>query len=872
VEGIKYAATNSVMIAGAHFKDYAVRAAITIGGCSNITITGCSFTNDIIYPIHHTNITVMALHLMNSTDITIANNSFIGNIATFLGDSNIRTSMIRFDNSSNIIFEKNIIENNRCPELVVFDTEENYYGSGSISIRRNLIKYNESQVGTVIINNLSPNVSVLFIGNQVSYNANYCVSLGAGERSAGVNIDGGQITVKENTFSYNHSVLGGGLYVVLRGEIFIEENQIFRNTYGGGMYIVSKQIGYDGLNNPIYSQSANTVQRFYLNNVFENVGGAMYVANTFIKYTTAPSTADLVDVTGGFYFLMNSFIDNVRILPDDSAITVNDGEIALINCLIVGNVGKGLYLNNYYDNKRVISVNSVFWGNDSPQISARTTSINDDTSYFYYTIVEGLSTGIQLQNVYMFATYDADPMFVDRYSHNWHITNTVYGTLPPYFPFVLNFDPFIGLAEYNNFTEESLYTREFLANQPTPYYISFPKLPRDANTNDAVPFYDPLNRSNDISHHFEYQFTAISTIDPITTNILSTLYAVIPPIFNGWSEILPPFTSTNGYILIPNEAFSISIKGSTINPNTVIPLRGNQENWIGYFLPRTVPLFDAFSPDILANIVSIESYDGTIHNIPNNGFLSSSRERTISYGDMVKVVPNMDIDFHWETGREVFPSRHSKSTQFAFTPLPSYTSVYIEVDPQDIPDELAVFVNGVCKGATVYQGKITEILAYLDKGDINQEIQIVYGYHDGSPHKIVTDFALVNHQTNQLEYRPIIARSEKKYHHVKLSQKDPVTGITSAPAIQLHQNYPNPFNPETKIDFYLSIDDNISLSIYNIKGQKVKDLYSGFAVTGVHSVVWNGKDSDNRSVSSGVYLYKLNTSKGSVQKKMLLLK
>jgi hypothetical protein len=89
---------------------------------------------------------------------------------------------------------------------------------------------------------------------------------------------------------------------------------------------------------------------------------------------------------------------------------------------------------------------------------------------------------------------------------------------------------------------------------------------------------------------------------------------------------------------------------------------------------------------------------------------------------------------------------------------------------------------------------------------------------------------------------------------------------------QLHENYPNPFNPTTTISFSLSEDSHSSLTIYNIKGQKVKTLVNEELRAGTHNVIWNGKDNSDKSVSSGVYFYRLNTGNNSFSKKCLLLK
>jgi flagellar hook assembly protein FlgD len=88
-------------------------------------------------------------------------------------------------------------------------------------------------------------------------------------------------------------------------------------------------------------------------------------------------------------------------------------------------------------------------------------------------------------------------------------------------------------------------------------------------------------------------------------------------------------------------------------------------------------------------------------------------------------------------------------------------------------------------------------------------------------------------------------------------------------------NFPNPFNPETTIEFTIPTDSKVEIKVFNIKGQKVKQLLSNSASqlsAGKHSITWDGTDSNNKPVSSGIYLYKISSGNESVMKKMLLLK
>jgi len=89
---------------------------------------------------------------------------------------------------------------------------------------------------------------------------------------------------------------------------------------------------------------------------------------------------------------------------------------------------------------------------------------------------------------------------------------------------------------------------------------------------------------------------------------------------------------------------------------------------------------------------------------------------------------------------------------------------------------------------------------------------------------------------------------------------------------RLQGNYPNPFNPETTIRFSVKEATPVTIEIYNTKGQLVKTLINEAKEAGNHSVVWNGKDNSGRSVSSGVYFYKMNAGKYSSTKKMIMMK
>jgi subtilisin family serine protease len=88
----------------------------------------------------------------------------------------------------------------------------------------------------------------------------------------------------------------------------------------------------------------------------------------------------------------------------------------------------------------------------------------------------------------------------------------------------------------------------------------------------------------------------------------------------------------------------------------------------------------------------------------------------------------------------------------------------------------------------------------------------------------------------------------------------------------LYQNYPNPFNPTTTIAFELPFSGDVQLRVFNLLGQMVRELQSGWLTAGTHRVEWNGLTDGRQGVGSGVYFYRLIAGKHSQSRKMVLLR
>ncbi len=92
------------------------------------------------------------------------------------------------------------------------------------------------------------------------------------------------------------------------------------------------------------------------------------------------------------------------------------------------------------------------------------------------------------------------------------------------------------------------------------------------------------------------------------------------------------------------------------------------------------------------------------------------------------------------------------------------------------------------------------------------------------------------------------------------------------PIASIFNVYPNPFNPETTVSFDLKKEGKVQLSVYNLRGQKVKSLCNDVLSAGRQTFVWNGKNAEGKQTASGIYFMKLDRQgeKSRIRKVMLM--
>jgi photosystem II stability/assembly factor-like uncharacterized protein len=135
----------------------------------------------------------------------------------------------------------------------------------------------------------------------------------------------------------------------------------------------------------------------------------------------------------------------------------------------------------------------------------------------------------------------------------------------------------------------------------------------------------------------------------------------------------------------------------------------------------------------------------------------------------------------------------------------------------------------------------------------------------------VSEMGYIDSIAANFKYYIVTATFGRSIYYRDISGDDPI-GISNhqngiPKSYELMQNYPNPFNPTTKIKFVLPVNDNVKLEIFNILGQKVAAILDQNMKAGIHDVEFNASN-----LPSGVYFYRLTTSKLVDTKKMILVK
>lgn len=759
----------------------------------------------------------------------------------------------------------------------------------------------------------------------IAYNTiEYCETYGNDGLGGGIYVNNADMMVRNNTISYCKANWGGGIYA---GQSYVYQNTIHHcyveDAFSGGGGIFGGDVvdnnnisncsayednwtgGFGGaiaacdsiINNELkhnYSENGGTITVWdytdvtIMSNIIDSnsvycqaptypmaIGISCYnceditIIDNTISNGLSESSDDVginLDYIDGICLIQENLIyDNygTGIIADGSY--GEDAEINIINCTIAENGGHGIYIDDYFTDIEV--TNCIVYdnsGNGIRNLSNTTLEVTftnvDENNPDYY----GCSAGD--------GCIEEDPLFYDSdnddYSLEWDVEgfSLCIDTGDP----EMDWDdddtpPDIGAitAREHQWDDWQLPKLGYEWR-----WMCYPVLDMVTNEKDYVG-----DMAEYLLKDIMYPvYTYLDTVYLRPIGLPQYLYKIYYS-QGEWINDDHIFTSPQGYKfkMLNEEPITIDVPGFIEDPDTEIPLvaEGN-ENWIGYFIDETQDVNDAFENSI-DNMYFIQTQNWTYQREepePESPWVRPQDRRALNYGDCVVVKCFEDEDFVWSyTGGGEPPEERGRALNFDFEEKADYIPIYIELDPEELPMEVAVYIDDECKGAEIVTDEEMDIRAYMLDGSTGEMTFEMY-YGDKAGNKKVIDYFTYDPKAMELHQGTVNVEEVKDYYMVSFKDE----GHSFTPTDYKLINFPNPVSNSVTIRYSLPKTEHIELSIYNCKGQYITTLKDDEQSSGFHSVTWDGTNKQGKFVPNGVYFYKLTTSGNDIVKKMLLMR
>jgi hypothetical protein len=279
--------------------------------------------------------------------------------------------------------------------------------------------------------------------------------------------------------------------------------------------------------------------------------------------------------------------------------------------------------------------------------------------------------------------------------------------------------------------------------------------------------------------------------------------------------------------------------------------------------------------------------------------VSMSGANQVAIGTSAKLLMTLTFDSHADATtatvhvtEDPIPGRTTGVSRDA----PDYDDIPATVAPADwaLPVQLSVLTATSTDRGVVIQWRTESELnnlgydVYRSENPEGQFVKVNPAYikgagTDATPHdyQFVDESAVVG-KTYYYYLETISFSGERERSHtikviIDISGKVSVTGLMQPTAFALLQNFPNPFNPETWIPFRLAKDADVTIRVFNLRGQEVRTIHLGQMPAGWYdtrgkAVLWDGRDSYGQEVSSGIYFYSLTAGNFHATKKLTIIK
>ena len=248
-------------------------------------------------------------------------------------------------------------------------------------------------------------------------------------------------------------------------------------------------------------------------------------------------------------------------------------------------------------------------------------------------------------------------------------------------------------------------------------------------------------------------------------------------------------------------------------------------------------------------------------------------------GEGYQVVMNNDVDFTYPdlSAKAIATAKDTVVTpthfEFEKTGLPYAIVISGVVEEMAPGDEIAVFDGELCVGAVVVPEAYPVVMAAWEGNDAFK----LTGFRESNDisFKIWRSADSTKHGITALFDTEAEAKFKGAAMTVVRLQKIDDSGIDNSilPTVfALEQNYPNPFNPETTIRYQLPQKADVSLVVYNMLGQEIKQLVRETAPAGFYTAQWDGTNQRGLTVESGLYFVRMKAGDYVKTHKMIMVK
>jgi hypothetical protein len=408
---------------------------------------------------------------------------------------------------------------------------------------------------------------------------------------------------------------------------------------------------------------------------------------------------------------------------------------------------------------------------------------------------------------------------------------------------------------------------DLLPLKPGYRWLSFPRMERYGD--------DPFSSESVLENLSVWPAKAFTLFPALGTTPKKEWLLTPPPAH--WFGDLDLVQSTAGYKLYIGQSAGIqpkiTLSGARLHPGTWLTIPGgNVPKDLGYFIEESQYPWDAFTPDVYNdNLTMIQSQYWTMYKT-TMGWLSTNQVKPIKYGDMVIVKSNNPATFQWnDPDNSEEDIEISMPQAFTWVEKAEYTPFYIETESTSDIAEIAVMVDGVCMGATI-----------RNPGDTLTEVN---GYFEGLPVGSVLEFETWNglkstpvKRDGYIVFNPVTSKKEKRNIYIGETQDYYLVSLKQGEVYEIPDDVshvtcqPNPFTNETTITIRLNSGQRIWVEVYGISGAKVKTLLDGDLPGGIFEVKWYGDNENGGKVSRGIYVYKIRTGSGTeISEKIVLI-